>query len=450
MKDKQETLYLALGLSSLAFAFFWLPVPRLFDVACYLLILLFVPMVMAPSNRHLRRDPAIVLGICFFLFTVFSIIWHRLTLPDYFPETTSDRRFLRVLYFIAIAYAISRSRVLAAWRLLGVSLAGLITYMVFQFNSAEWVQAWHGERTDFGIHNAQHTGIVFATCLLALSIFTPRFYTWTRNIPKMAALLCLLLWACAALFSLWVIFISQTRAVWLGLCITAVCLPLFLGLAYRLHGHPQLSLRKPFLIGVASVTLLGLLAISLDAPTIVVDRFNSEKVTWESLRQAASHEEHDLSSIEIRVASWSAAAGWIMEKPYMGWGGRGSRPLIRNSDLFSDAFKEQFNHLHNSYLQVLVEIGFIGALFITALMTIIGRATIKAYQSQRMPLDVFLFAWVFFIFWLIVSTFESYIIYPSGTYLVGIVTAFFYSYCLRQKNPEGSNQPLRADPGQIG
>ena len=63
----------------------------------------------------------------------------------------------------------------------------------------------------------------------------------------------------------------------------------------------------------------------------------------------------------------------------MGWGGRGSRPLIQNSDLFSESFKAQFNHLHNSYFQVLVEVGIIGALFIVVLITIIGRATLKAY-----------------------------------------------------------------------
>lgn len=450
MTSKQEWLYLTLGVSSLAFAFFWLPVPRLFDVACYLLILLFVPMVMAPANRDLRQNPVIQLGFLFFLFTVFSIIWHRLTLPDYFPNTTSDRRFLRVLYFVAIAYAISRSHLLTPWRLLVGALAGLTVYMALQFNSAEWLRAWQGERVDFDIHNAQHTGIVFSTCTLALSFFSSRFYGWARTIPRAAAILCAVLWICALLFSAWVIFVSQTRAVWLGLCVSAALLPVFLALAHRLHGQARLPLRRFALAGAVGATLLGLLAIGTDTPAIVSERFNSEKVTWESLRQAATHEEHDLSSIEIRIASWSASAVWIMERPLMGWGGRGSRPLIRNSDFFSDAFKERFNHLHNSYLQVIVEIGFIGAMFIAILMALIGRASIKAYQQRQMPLDVFLFAWTFFIFWLVVSFFESYIIYSSGTYLVGIVTAFFYSYCLEGTALQKSTEPSPTSHNQIG
>lgn len=431
--NKREALYTALGASSLAFAFFWLPVPRLFDVACYLLILLFVPMTVAPSNADLRKDPVILLGFAFFLFVVFSIIWHRLTLPDHFPPTTSDRRFLRVLYFVAIAYAISRSSLLTAWRLLWVAFAGLLVYLVVQFNPTEWRNAWQGERVDFGIHNAQHTGIVFATCALALTAFAPRLFIWTRRRWGPAAPLGVILWALAWLFSFWGVFVSQTRAVWLGLCVTLLVLPALLGTAYWLQGRPQLSLRKPLLASITAGALLVLLASSFDIPELVSDRLESEKVTWESLRQAASHEERDLSSIETRVASWSAAAGWIMEKPFMGWGGRGSRPLIRNSDLFSDAFKKKYNHLHNSYLQTLVEIGLIGAMFIVALITLVGRATIKAYQQKQMPLDVFLFAWTFFVFWLVVSCFESYIIYPTGTYVIGLVGGFFYSFCLRHR-----------------
>src|SRR5690606_39312725 len=99
-----------------------------------------------------------------------------------------------------------------------------------------------------------------------------------------------------------------------------------------LQGRPGLSLRKPLLASITAGALLVLLASSFDIHELVSDRLESERVTWESLRQAASHEEHDLSSIEVRIASWSAAIDWIMEKPFMGWGGRGSRPLIRNSE----------------------------------------------------------------------------------------------------------------------
>lgn len=431
--DREKAFYASLAVSAFVFAFFWLPTPRLFDIACIFLILLFVPAVLTPANGYLRNDSLIKLGLIFFFYLVFSIIWHRLTLPENFPPTTSDRRFLRVLYFVAIAYAIAHSRLLTAWQLLLVAFTGLLTYLTFNFDQAEWLRAWHGQRVDFGIHNAQHTGVVFATCTLAFAVFTPRFFQWAKRASPLVALIVTPLWMMALLLCLWGVIVSQTRGVWLGLSVTGLLLPIMLVFASRLRAKPLISFHRFMLAGLACFAILGLLVTSFDLPNRISDRLAAEKVTWESLRQAAAHENRSLSSIEVRVASWSAATEWVMEKPFMGWGGRGSRPLIRQSDLFSDEFKENFNHLHNSYLQVLVEIGLIGAAFIIAIIAFAGRATIRSYKRRSMPLDVFLFSWLFFIFWLVVNIFESYIIYPSGTYLVAIVAGFFYSFCIAKK-----------------
>lgn len=429
--DKTKALYTSLGASSLAFAFFWLSIPRVFDITSILLIISFVPALAVSANRELRDDPLVRLGVVFFVFIAVSIVWHRLTLPEHFPATTSDRRFLRVLYFIAIAYAIARSRMFNAWQLLGVSFAGLLFYLAINFDHQEWVLAWHGTRVDFGLQNAQHTGVIFATYALAFSLFSPRFYNWIKVAPRPVNLILVPFWIAALLLSYWGVFVSQTRAVWLGLVVAIIALPFILGGAYILRGRPSLSLRKPILTGILGAVLLGsLLAASFDIPSRIGERLSQEHVTWESLRQAATHETHDLSSFEVRVASWSAAVAWVQERPLMGWGGRGSRPLIRHSELFSDSFKQTFNHLHNSYLQVLVEIGIFGAVFIAAIICLLGRATIKAHQRLAMPLDVFLFSWLFFTFWMVVSFFESYIIYRSGTYLVAIVAGFFYSFCI--------------------
>lgn len=409
--------------------------PQLFDIACTLLILLFVPAIMLPANRELLKDPLIRLGILFFLYVLFSIIWHKLTLPEDFPATSRARRYLRVLYFIPIAYAISRSRLFSAWQMLGVAFCGLLVYLAINFDQAEWIRAWRGQRVDFGIINAQHTGIVFATCALAFTVFTSRFCHWAKGASPIVALPCAILWIAALLFSLWGVLVSQTRAVWLGLSIALLLLPCVIGLACFVRGKPRSSLRKPVATGIICTLLLGFLAAGFNLPALVSERLAAEKVTLESLRLAASHEKQNLTSLEVRVATWSAAPDWIMERPFMGWSGRGAKPLILQSDLFSDAFKKHFNHLHNSYLQVLVEIGLIGAAFIIALIVRIGHGTLMAYRHRSMPLDVFIFSWLFFIFWVVVNIFESYIIFPTGTYLIVIVTAFLYSFCIDEKKP---------------
>lgn len=426
---------IALAASSFCFAFFWLPAPRIFDIACILLILLFVPAALSRANYDIRNDAVARTGILFFLYIVLSIIWHRFTLPDYFPNTTSDRRFLRVLYFVAIAYAIAYGRFIAAWQVLAAALGGLFLYLLFTFDPTEWQRAWQGERVDFGIHNAQHTGVVFATSTLALSFLTPRFFTWLRGTSTMKLRTGACLWIAALVFSVWGVIVSQTRGVWLGLGICVLALPGVLLIAHNLRRRPRFSLRKYVVIGVAGATFIGALIAACGLPDVLSQRLSAEKITLEHLRLAASHEDQPVTSIGIRVASWSAATDWIMERPLMGWGGRGSRPLIRHSELFSDWFKKTFDHLHNSYLQTLVEIGLLGAAFIVTIIFLTGRACMRSYKSGSMPLDVFLFAWAFFIFWAIVNFFESYIIYPSGTYLVAIVAGYFYSFCIDQNRP---------------
>lgn len=428
--ERKNILHGALAFTTFLFAIAWLPAPDLFDVACILLILLFVPIVLLPRSTDLRRDPLVRLGLLFFGYIVVSIIWHRMTLPDIFPPTTSDRRFLRVLYFIALAYTIVWNRWLSAWHLLLIAISGLLLYLAWTFDLAEWQAGWQGERIDFGIHNAQHTGVVFATCALGLGIFTPRFVAWGRGMPAMIRVLGLSVWAAVLLLSCWGVLVSQTRAVWLGLMITLLCLPVIFVFAHMLRGKPAFSLRKSALVGLSGIGLLALVAVWMDVPRIIGERLEAEVVTWEELKEIAAHESQDRSSIKDRVATWSAAVGWIAERPLMGWGGRGSRPLIDHSPLFSERFKETYNHLHSSYLQVVLEVGLIGAGFLLALITLVGRACIKAFQRGDMPLDVFLFGGLFFAFWLVVNIFESYIIFPTGTYVVAIVTGFLYSFCL--------------------
>lgn len=428
-----------LAISSLAFAFFWLPAHDLFDGACNLLIILSVIAILMPSNTDLRKNPVVLLGILFVAFLAFSIVWHRITLPESF-HTGRVRKLLSVFYFVPIAYAIIRSSLLTRWRLLSAAFAGLAVYLILNFNAEEWKHAWQGQRVDFGIYNAQHTGIIFATCALVFSVFASRFFHWAKERPGPVAMVCLLAWSISLLFSFWGVFITQTRAVWLALSCTLLALPFLIGWSYTLRKHAQIPLRKPLLGIFAFAAIFTVFSYSFDVPELVEKRLAQEKTSWESLRLAASHETVNLTSIGIRVASWSAASEWIMERPLMGWGGRGPKELIRQSDYFSDSFKEQFGHLHNSYIEVLVKTGILGALFIIALIFFLGRESIKSYKQGSTPTDVFIFSWLFFIFWLIVNIFESYIFYSSGIYLVALVAALFYSFCLPQKQASQSSR----------
>lgn len=366
--------------------------------------------------------------------------WHKLSLPADTPRIGSTRKYLRIFYFIPIAYAISYSRFLDPWRFLTIAFSGLITYLIINFDLAEWERAWNGHRVDFGIENAQHTGIVFATSFIAFTVFTVRFINWSKKFPLIISLASLTIWFSALLFSFWVVFASQTRAVWLGLSVSAFIIFLFFSAAYIKQKHSTIKWRKHSTILLGLIFTSILLGYSFNAQNLIIKRLTSEKISIESLHLAASHEKKQMTSFEIRVASWAAAPEWIMERPFMGWGRRGAKNLIQQSDKFNESFKNRFGHLHNSYLETLVDLGFIGSSLMASIIFLFGHSINRNYKKGKTPTDVFIFSWAFFIFWLIVNIFESYIIFSSGYYLVAIVAAFSYSFTIEKTNKQTKDQ----------
>lgn len=434
MNIYQRALSTLLTTSGFCFAFFWLPYNKLFDFFCNILILSFFLLLPISSNIRLRKDPFLRIGAIFFLYLFIVIIWHKINLPEGTSRITSTRKYIRLFYFLPIAYAISYSKFLDPWKFLASAFLGLIAYLVINFDASEWTRAWDGYRTDFGIENAQHTGIIFATCSIAFTIFTARFIQWSKKLPLTLFLGSLIIWLSALLFSIWVVFISQTRAVWLGLSISTLIVLLLSSLIYIQRKRSLINWKK-YSTGLLGVLLFSaLLGYNFNIQEIVIKRLDSENVSLESLHLAASHEKKQMTSFEIRVASWSAAREWIIEKPFVGWGRRGAKNLIQESDYFNKSFKRRFGHLHNSYLEVLVDLGIIGSSLIITIIFLFGHYITRNYKKGKIPADAFVFSWVFFIFWLIVNIFESYIIFTSGTYLVAIVAAFSYSFTIKKIN----------------
>ncbi len=441
MNIYQRVISISTTISSFCFAFFWLPYHKLFDFFCNILILTFFLQLLLPNNTKLREDPLFRLGVIFFIYLILTMAWHKFSLPAETPRIGDTRKYLRIFYFIPIAYAISYSRILDPWRFLAVAFSGLVVYLIINFDIAEWIRAWNGYRIDFGIENAQHTGVIFATSFIAFVVFTVRFFNWSKKLPLIASIGSLIIWLGALLFSCWVVFASQTRAVWLGLSVSALIMFLLAGIVYIQRKRSTIKWYKYSTILFGLILTSILLGYSLNTKELIVKRITSEKISIENLYLAASHEKKQMTSFETRVASWAAAPEWIMERPFMGWGRRGAKNLIQQSENFNEDFKDRFGHLHSSYLEVLVDLGFVGSGFIITIIFVFGHSINRSYKKRKIPTDAFIFSWAFFIFWFVVNIFESYIIFSSGSYLIAIVAAFSYSFTIKDKlNKQIKNQ----------
>jgi O-antigen ligase len=229
------------------------------------------------------------------------------------------------------------------------------------------------------------------------------------------------------------VIVTQTRAVWLGLGLSAIILPLICAVTL-LTGRYSLRRCKSArtaTIGVgiflAGLVLMMLYFIGGNIP----QRLSEETVDAATITEMARLKTIPRSSSAVRIGSWSAACEWIIERPIFGWGRYGASKLIKQSPHFDEEFKSQYDHLHNSYLEALVAVGGAAVVCMVAIVLLVAWRTILAWQQGRMPTDAFLFSCVFFPFWVTVNIFESYIMQASGAFLNAVIGGFVYSWYLR-------------------
>jgi O-antigen ligase len=142
-----------------------------------------------------------------------------------------------------------------------------------------------------------------------------------------------------------------------------------------------------------------------------------------------------LSSIGIRIHTWRKAVGWIQERPWTGWGPKSRKALYANSDL-PPSIKKQFGHFHNSIIEITLAYGLVGLAVFMLIAGVVGYRAWWAWRRGLMPDDVFFFLGAFFIYWLIVNMFESYVIYTTGYYINALVGGAAYTFYLASRQQQ--------------
>ena len=390
------------------------------------------------SPRVYYKDRLIWLCALLVLMLVVGYIWQRFSIPQELLSGSSARKFIPAFcLFVVVAYGISAAPKVSPFLLLIIAGAGLLIHLL-SLPADIWMAGWQGERLDFGLRNAQHAGVIFSTALLAGVFFLPR----ASSLPFKVRILALPLLVGLILLMIFGVLATQTRAVWLGLIPSAIILLLICAVAL-LTGRYSLrwsTLTRTAATGVG-ILLAGSVMLYFMSGSIT-QRLSEETINVATIKEMAQLKTVP-SSVGIRIGSWSAAREWIAEQPVFGWGGRDTSKLIKQSPYFTDDFKAEFKHLHNSYLQTLVNVG--GGVFICmiAIAFLVAWRTYVAWRQGKMPTDVLLFSCVFFSFWVTVNMFEPYITNTTGLFLNAVIGSFVYSWYLRSQHV--SLSPLKAD-----
>ncbi|RNE92054.1 O-antigen ligase domain-containing protein [Marichromatium sp. AB31] len=296
----------------------------------------------------------------------------------------------KLLLFIPFAHFLAGERP-RALRLLGLALAGLALGMLWRLDwglLASDPGAFLGERDQYGF-TAIATGLYTGSALLGLMLMRERLLARAAQaFPRWSLILAwgLLL----GLFALGFLQ-SQSRGSWVA------WLPaLLLGLVLAAPARARLDgrvLRRALWIAVLAAVVLVLVAFQADD---LLWRMR-EDLAWIS----GAREGTAASSLGQRWSAQLVGLSLWLEHPWFGWGPGLSQWLmdLSGDPGVRDGAGVALRHLHNTYLEVLVQFGVAG-LFCCALLTLaLLTASWRGCAGDRLLRALLIALWCYLLLW---------------------------------------------------
>ncbi|PTL88574.1 polymerase [Halomonas litopenaei] len=346
--------------------------------------------------------------------------------PDWLPDNPELDRLGKWFLFVGVAFWLGGMRRNTETLLLFALLGFLAACFLFQGAADEWLRGLKGQRMDLGIRNAQHTSMFFGVAVIGLLCFSRRFFLSNKCPLVMGPI-----WIVVFCICLLGVLITQTRAVWLSLVFTLLIF-IAIFIVAVLTGRASRSLRRQGVIVVLCMVVVAGTGGLVFKDTLG-QRIAAEKSVMANAWQG-NWEEVPYSSIGNRLHTWRAGVEWILERPIVGWGGDGRGLVIDHTVWLPRWVKNEYGHLHSTLLDFLVSYGFLGLSVILVLVIWTGLGSWKAWRAGVMPTEVFAFGWAFFVYYFIVSLFESYSFFWTGSYIqnvvMGVVVTFIWRWQL--------------------
>lgn len=348
--------------------------------------------------------------------------------PEWAQTSPKVHRLTYWLLLIPIAYGLGgRQRTVVAIWLVALACLFLAT-CINGIGMQAFKNGVAGTRTDLNLLNPQHAAMYFSVTLLAAFAFLPRLLSQTRYRWLLA-----ILWLVAVLFGFFAIVVTQTRAVWLGLGVALLAMSAF---GFLLGTATQ---KTKFIVSCIVVVLVGLLIASQ------YNRFAARIGAEQQTVAAFIHgEDIPLDSAGIRLSFWRASLPWIEERPIVGWGIDGKKLIIQQSEEFPDWVRKRFSHMHNSFLDVLVNFGVLGLAVVAGLWFLLVRAAFRASRNGVIPADMLVFFLAFLVLWFVINCFESYMQFASGRFVFALISGGILSLIWRSELKLGSLEKAAA------
>ena len=354
------------------------------------LALLVGTMLLQPSAwRELRRDPLILLGVVSTLYLVARALWAMREFPETVHlQVRQARDWVGLWLFVVVAWWL-KGDLRRSGRVLLLALLGLLVGVAGHLFTHGHI-LWSGQRTGFHLR-AIAFGLYSGTAILGLGILAPRIWGNKDDVTHFAIRVGLWLISLAALVQ--GLIMTQSRGAWMAaaLVIPPVTLLRYLSAATR----RSWSWRRR--LGFAASALLIATVLVLLNLRIISTRLSQEREVF----AAAWRGDFDAvptSGLGVRVHTLRFGLVKWLERPLLGWGpgsteyliSRSGLPELRHSEWGEGGWVQGhawLDHLHNTYLEILVRFGLVGCLLMVIVLGALVRGTWIAYRAGRLPSD---------------------------------------------------------------
>ncbi len=236
-----------------------------------------------------------------------------------------------------------------------------------------------------GTRSGMHFGkpIIFgfdcAAAILALILFIMIRLDPGSALPKARRNLHIGIAVVGILFFTEGLIVSQSRGVWLAFLVAVPTIFVALKIARRSRRQAAPALFKPML--ALSLLVAGILAVNWNT---ITTRVTSEQQEL-GMVVAQGLEKVPLSSSIYRLHLWQFGLEKWLQRPLTGWGPGTTHALVDADDNpgLRDDRGMSFDHLHNAYLEVVLQLGLIGMVLIALVCGLMISKLMEAYRHQR-------------------------------------------------------------------
>ncbi|NOZ09836.1 MAG: O-antigen ligase family protein [Gammaproteobacteria bacterium] len=380
----------------------------------------------------IRRDRLFQLLCGFGIYLVILAGWATWRFPETAALQLKDTwSLIQLLLLLTAAWWLGAKESRITTVLL-LAMLGFIVKSLYILDVTQWHAIVQGQmRVGLGM-NIVPFGLYCATGVVGLVLMASRFWGNTHRPGQFG--LRVLVWALCLGLLIEGVIVSQSRTTWLALAL--VLPPLLVWHLYKTLRQFHLQHYKRLIVGglTAAGLVTAILVVNLDT---FKQRFMDERSTINTLLDGdfSNIPYHSESSIGVRIHLYRHGFNKWKERPLFGWGPGSSKWLIKKQ-----ARKElrQWPHLHNTYIEVLVRIGIVGALFFVGILWLLLRTLHRAHQSGRLSTDIYLFLLGVFAMSLIWNVGEFRLVHADWQFYWLLFGGIAYTYALHNRHPQTS------------